>query len=122
MLGGVLSTACAAPPMAATEGLWQRVLDEVGPARCQSDAVCRSIGVGHKPCGGPAGYLAWSTESSRESELRARVAAHAQAEADAQARDGRVSNCMVTPDPGARCDLATQRCVLRAMGGGALVR
>ncbi len=111
-----LTSACAAPapanaPAAAPSALWQQVVDDVGDARCTADADCHSLAVGHKPCGGPASFLAWSDQVSREAVLRQRAEAYTQAQ-QAAAASGRVSTCSVLSDPGAHCDAASQRCVL----------
>ena len=84
----------------------------IGPAACTADAQCRSMPVGAKACGGPAGYLAWSTQGTDAQ----RLAALAARQADAQRREietsGMRSNCAMLVDPGAacvagRCELAT---------------
>jgi hypothetical protein len=84
----------------------------IGPAACSADAQCRTVAVGAKACGGPAAYLAWSTQGTDA----ARLAALAQRQADAQRREieasGRRSNCAVVTDPGAACVAA--RCQLLA--------
>jgi hypothetical protein len=118
-----LTSACAAPApatapattpasVAAPSALWQQVVDEVADARCTADADCHSLPVGHKPCGGPASFLAWSAQASREAVLRQRAEAYTQAQQAAAAASGRVSTCSVLSDPGAHCDAASQRCVL----------
>jgi hypothetical protein len=114
----VASVAPVSSVAAGPDALWQQVQAEVGKARCEQDAQCRSIGAGHKACGGPAFYLAWSVLDSRPDALQQKVDAHARAQADAQARAGMVSNCMAEADPGARCDAAAGRCVLNARRSG----
>lgn len=116
-----LTAACAADGLAApsapptsTASLWQAVVDELGEGGCRVDSQCHSLAVGHKPCGGPASFLAWSDQASREAVLRQRVARYTQAQqAEAQA-EGRVSTCSVLSDPGAHCDAARQRCALNS--------
>jgi hypothetical protein len=112
LLGALLLSACAVaqttPPAAASapasNQLYAPVQQLIGDARCTSDAQCRTIGVGHKACGGPGGYLAWSTYSTPdEAGLRRAVERHAQAVQQEQQRSGMLSNCMAVIDPGARC-------------------
>lgn len=115
LLGGCAVAQTTPPPAAsapASTQLYAPVQQLVGDARCTSDAQCRTIGVGHKACGGPAGYLAWSTDSTPdEAGLRRAVERHAQAVQQEQQRSGMLSNCMAVSDPGARC--------VPAAGGGA---
>lgn len=96
-----------APAPAPAEPESQRLARElhtlIGPASCTADAQCHSIAVGAKACGGPAGYLAWSTQDTdakRVAELAARTT-------EAQQRENRASglrsNCAFVADPGAVC-------------------
>lgn len=87
----------------------------VGDAACTQDAQCRTLPWGHKSCGGPQRWVAWSTARSDEADLQALAQAHAEKQRQAQERDGRVSDCRLVVDPGARCE--AQRCVLRTSPG-----
>jgi len=95
------SAPAAAEPESAQLGRELRAL--IGPAACTADSQCRSLAVGAKACGGPAGYLAWSTQGTDAQK----VAALAVRQADAQRREveasGMRSNCMFVADPGAAC-------------------
>ena len=94
-----------------------RLQELLGDLRCSSDNACRTLAWGHKPCGGPQRWVAWSTEASDEAQLQRLARDHAQAQQIAQARDGLMSNCQLVTDPGAQC--VARRCVLRpARGGG----
>lgn len=114
-VAGLAGTACSqppaappAPPTADSGATLQALMREIGQARCDSTAQCRTIAVGHKSCGGPERYIAYSStegDGARIAELAARHASQRQAEA---ASDGRVSNCQFVTDPGARC--VAQRC------------
>ncbi|MBP6339424.1 MAG: hypothetical protein KA375_17610 [Vitreoscilla sp.] len=106
--------AAASPP----EALMQQITAEIGSARCEQDSQCRSLPLGHKACGGPAGHLAWSTAVSQESRLLALAQRHQQAERQAVEKSGRISDCMLVSDPGARCNAQTQRCELNPRGRG----
>ena len=108
----------AAGNISSSATLLDRVKAEIGPASCSSASQCRTVAVGHKACGGPESYLAWSTAVSQESRLQAAVAAHAEARRRENEQSGRVSDCMMLADPGARCEAG--RCVL-ATGAGAAV-
>ena len=90
------ATAARAPadPMAAVQRL-------IGDAACRSDADCRTVGVGHRACGGPLSYLPWS--AWRTSAHALQQAAAATREPVPAAGEGTVSTCQVPVDPGARC-------------------
>lgn len=75
----------------------------IGDAACQSDSQCHTIGVGAKACGGPSGYLAWSSARTDGDKLRSATEREAQAQRQQQIASGRASNCMVEQDPGAYC-------------------
>jgi len=114
----LLSSACASAPdkttPEASAPLWPRILAQVGEAPCDAPAQCRSIGVGSKPCGGPGGYLAWSSKTSDEAALKALVERHARLQGEEHARSGMLSNCQYLPDPGASC--VAGRCQLNKAG------
>ena len=100
-LSGTVAWADAAPGGTRRADPMAQVLHLVGDAACRSDADCRTIGVGHRACGGPQRYLAWSAW---------RTSAHALQHAAAATRtpapptgEGMVSTCQVPVDPGARC-------------------
>jgi hypothetical protein len=109
--------ACAAPQQlpADAKTFRERIHAEIGDASCSSHAQCRTLPLGHKACGGPEAYAAWSSARSDNARLTQLGEAYAAARrADAE-RSGLVSNCMVTPDPGAQC--VANRCVLRERAG-----
>lgn len=108
----LVSACTAAPPLqpkAAT--LRAELMKEVGDAACDSDAQCRTVAVGHKACGGPAGYLAWSSKRSNEARLKDLARRQSEAEKAENEGNGMMSNCAVVVDPGAVCKAA--RCELR---------
>jgi hypothetical protein len=94
-----------------------RIESEIGGAACTQDSQCRSLGLGHKSCGGPAQWVAWSAKTSDEARLQALATQLAALQRDQARRSGMVSNCMVVPDPGAVC--RAKRCVLGAGGDSA---
>lgn len=107
-------------PAAASDSaasLGERITAEIGDAACDNASQCRTLPVGSKPCGGPAGFLPWSTKRS-DGELLARLAAEQAAEERKQnEKGGMMSNCMMEQDPGATCTAG--KCVLmqRSLGG-----
>lgn len=95
----------------------ERTQAEIGRAGCSSDAQCRTLAYGEKPCGGPQAWLAWSIAESDAGRLAALAAESVRAAKAQQAQSGMVSNCRYLPDPGARCLVG--RCVLNT-GRGAV--
>lgn len=103
MLLVLAAAACAAPAPLSREGLVAKMDALIGTASCDSDAQCRSIGVGARPCGGPASYRPWSTVQTDAEQLKAAADALTSFDRAAAERDGRVSDCRMQPDPGAVC-------------------
>ncbi len=97
---------------AAEAGLLEQIRAEVGQARCTDNAQCRSLGLGAKPCGGPASWLAWSVGGARAERLDAWSAELAMLQRQRQQASGMVSNCQYLADPGAVCQAG--RCVLQS--------
>jgi hypothetical protein len=81
----------------------QAIERAIGDAPCDSNADCRVIGVGAKACGGPERYLPWSTRYTQQPELERLVGQHRELRRTQDVRDGRVSNCAVTPVPAVAC-------------------
>lgn len=108
------SAASAAAPEPESARLARELRTLIGPAACTADAQCRTVPVGAKACGGPAGYLAWSTQGTDATRLTALAAQQSEAHRREVEASGMRSNCAVTTDPGAscvqgRCQLATTR-------------
>ena len=111
-----LLAACAVPdapqakPAATdTATLHAQIRDEIGDAACSASEQCHTLAVGHKACGGPETYVVWSSAASDGQRLKALAEAYTQASRVEAQQSGRVSNCMMVTDPGARCDAG--RCV-----------
>jgi len=115
LLAGACSSAPTKAPALAAAPLSQRLLQEleveIGEARCNSDAQCHSLAVGAKPCGGPEGYRAWSSQGSDGAKLKAIAERQAAARRAENEASGLMPNCAVEPDPGASCQAG--RCSLR---------
>jgi hypothetical protein len=94
--------------------LMDKLRTEIGDARCSSDAQCRSLAIGHKACGGPQQWWAWSTATARAERLQAWADELAALQQQRREASGMASNCLYVDDPGAVCQ--AQHCVLR---GGA---
>ena len=120
-VAGVALLACAAPrpgaPVAGAAASASASADDplsahIGDAACSAPTDCHTVAIGHKACGGPETWRAWSSKRSdanQINELAARDAARRQA---AQPKGGVASTCSLVTDPGATCDAG--RCVLRS--------
>ena len=95
-------------------GLLQKIQEEIGAAECDNASQCKTLPVGHKSCGGPEGYLAYSTKTGNSKRLMALADQYAAARKAENERSGMLSNCMMEPDPGATC--VANRCVLVKRG------
>lgn len=110
----VAAPVTAAAPAAG--GLLQQIQAEVGSAACDSAQQCKTVAIGHKACGGPESYMAYSTKAGNGARIEQLAAALT---AERKARDsasGRMSNCMLVADPGATCSAG--RCVTGGPGLG----
>jgi hypothetical protein len=84
-----------------------RIRAMIGTPSCSGDAQCHTLAVGHKSCGGPESYLAWSSGKTSEAELQALAERYKEERRAADAASGMVSNCRFMPDPGAVCRAGT---------------
>jgi hypothetical protein len=80
-----------------------RIRAMVGTPSCSSDAQCHSLPVGHRACGGPESYLAWSSANTSQQELQALAERYKEERRAADAASGMLSTCRFMPDPGAVC-------------------
>jgi hypothetical protein len=104
--GAATQTPQAPPAQAATGGQGDtlaRIRAMVGTPSCSSDAQCHTLAIGHKSCGGPESYLAWSSAKTPEAELQALGERYKEERRAADAASGMVSTCRFMPDPGAVC-------------------
>ncbi|WP_263561558.1 hypothetical protein [Paucibacter sp. DJ1R-11] len=120
LLAGACSSAPNKAPALSAAPLSQRLLQEleveIGDARCNSDAQCHSLAVGAKPCGGPEGYRAWSSQGSEGAKLKTIAERQAAARRAENEASGLMSNCAVEPEPAASCQAG--RCSLRPRTAG----
>ena len=75
----------------------------IGDAACRSDDDCRTVAVGRLACGGPAGWLPWSTWRSAPKAVARAAQRAVTTPAAPPGRGGDLSICVVLPDPGAWC-------------------
>ena len=102
----------AGPPVDSLETgltrLREAIRVEVGDAAASSPAACRTMPMGHKPCGGPASHLVYSTETSDEARLERLVTEYTEAHRAYNTARGLASDCALVPEPpveweGGRC-------------------
>jgi hypothetical protein len=101
----LLATACAAqaPPRLPARPVAGSIDALIGDAACESDAQCKTIGIGAKACGGPDAYRAWSIARTDAIALEQAAAEHAAERRKQIAARGEMSTCSVVRDPGAFC-------------------
>lgn len=120
-LASVAPAVTGAPAAPGAGGLAAQISAEIGDAACDNAQQCRTLAYGHKACGGPERYLAYSTKRSDSARLAQLGEQLARQRRDEDVRSGMMSTCSVTPDPGATCTAG--RCVLQPQGpGGPAVR
>jgi hypothetical protein len=93
----------AAPAEPESTRLGRELRTLIGPATCSADAQCRTVPVGAKACGGPAGYWAWSAQGTDGEALKALAARQSAAHKGEVEASGLRSNCAMATDPGAAC-------------------
>jgi len=111
-LASCAQTAPATAPVAESARLAGELRTLIGPASCSADTQCRTVPVGAKACGGPAGYWAWSAQGTDAEALKALATRQAEAHRREVEASGMRSNCAMTQDPGAACVVG--RCQLQA--------
>ena len=99
----MLASCAQTPAEPESQRLARELRSLIGTAACSSDSQCRTVAVGAKPCGGPAGYWAWSTQDTDAERMTALAQRQAAAEKREQEASGLRSNCRMLTDPGAAC-------------------
>lgn len=107
----------ASAPVAASS-LMQQIQSEIGDAGCDTAQQCKTVAIGHKACGGPESYLAWSSKRSDGARIASLAAAHTAERKAQNLKSGMMSTCSLVTDPGATCSAG--RCV--SAKGEALAR
>lgn len=109
----------ALTPAAAGDTL-ARIRTLVGTPDCASDSQCHTLALGGRACGGPDGYLAWSSAKTSQAELEALGERYKQERRAADQAVGAMSTCQVMTDPGAVCRAGV--CQLNPAQAGAIAR
>jgi hypothetical protein len=113
----------SAPQSRTTSGQGQsdtlaRIRALVATPACSSDSQCHTLPLGHRACGGPESYLAWSSAKTSQPELEALGERYKEERRAADAAAGMQSTCQFMPDPGAVCRAGT--CQLGKTGPSAM--
>lgn len=85
-------------------GSMLRLLQIIGPARCQADSQCHTVAVGANACGGPEAYLAWSSTGARRADVLRWVSRYNSQRQTWRERQDTLGVCRLVTDPGAHCD------------------
>ena len=83
----------------------------IGKAECSSKQQCQILPVGARPCGGPAGYLAWSNAKTTGKDLQALAERYRGEQQASNTRSGMVSDCRAIAPPAAACQAGTCQAV-----------
>ncbi|MFC0444282.1 hypothetical protein ACFOD1_03105 [Pseudidiomarina halophila] len=89
-------------------GLDQQIRSMIGMAYADNLEQCRLAEIGHRPCGGPQYYMAYSTTALDEEALLELIAEHRALQTRFQQENDIVGTCEVLPRPqltlqGGRC-------------------
>ncbi|MCO7225374.1 hypothetical protein [Pleionea sp. CnH1-48] len=74
-----------------------------GNKSCQTNAECKSIGLGARPCGGPDKYLIYSQTATDVDALKEVVARYNKRKRQGNEKSGAVGICVVAPKPLTEC-------------------
>lgn len=99
----------SAPTDEDAASLLVRIRNAIGSPSCTTSAECKTVAVGARACGGPDGYLAYSTSTTPADTIEALAARHAERKRAAVSASGMVSTCNIVTDPGAVCDQSVCR-------------
>jgi hypothetical protein len=91
------------PDAAAPGELRESIARQIGTPACSSPAVCRTLPLGVKPCGGPRQYLVYSLSVTDSARLAADAVRFNEAEARKNREEGRMSDCSMLIAPRVTC-------------------
>lgn len=96
--------------VADVSALRREVLALIADKGADNVQQCLVLPLGHKPCGGPAEYVAVSTKGKDQTVLLKKLEAYNQAAEAENLRLGRMSDCAVVPKP--QVQLVNGQCTL----------
>jgi hypothetical protein len=95
--------ATPAPAAKTSAELMEPIKALIGEAECDHPSQCFAVPVGAKACGGPAGFLAWSSKGTDQKALLAAVQTQAEAQKAENAKSGLASDCRMITQMQATC-------------------
>jgi hypothetical protein len=81
------------------EEVAKTIHDHVGEAEADHLSQCSMLPIGAKPCGGPWGYLVFSSENSSETFLKKLINRYNVLDAKRNKEEGRMSTCDIARKP-----------------------
>lgn len=81
----------------------REITDLIGAAACEVNEQCRLIALGHKPCGGPATYRAYSSIGTAVVLLETRVTEYNRLAEQDHHETNAISDCALVAAPMVRC-------------------
>jgi hypothetical protein len=115
--GGASTSAHQSGPQTGQGDTLARLRALAANAACTEDSQCHTLALGTRPCGGPEGYLAWSSAQTRPADIQSLGEQYKAERSAANVASGAMSTCQFLPDPGAQCNAGT--CQLLKKGGPA---
>jgi hypothetical protein len=111
VIAAVAALSCARKPAPAGErpdsvasgDIRASITQQIGTAACTSPAVCRTLPLGVKPCGGPRQFLVYSLAVTDSARLARDAARFNEAEARKNRDQGMVSDCSMLMAPQVSC-------------------
>lgn len=77
----------------------EQIRQLIGDAKASDPSQCRVLALGHKACGGPEAYVAYSTEHTDETELLELADHYKNAQQRMQKQERMYSDCAIVPEP-----------------------
>lgn len=96
-----------APTAASGDATFAQIRAMAGAASCTGSSQCRTLPLGARACGGPEGYLPYSTANNTEPALKALGERYKQERQAYNKTSGMMSDCRFMMDPGAVCQAGT---------------
>ncbi len=70
---------------------------------CDTSEQCQVMPVGHRACGGPSGFVIYSTKTSEQNKILLLGQEITRLEKQINLEEGRLSTCQQLPQPGSQC-------------------
>lgn len=85
------------------QDLKERIDKMIEDTSCSGDADCKFMAIGHKPCGGPASFIIYSSKAVDEGDLQVVVNEYSELQRKINEDTGAISNCAVETPPTIGC-------------------